>query len=86
MSHTISFEVNDRTLFALQQMAAELGKTPAEVAGETIENLFAPSQIKKTGDFSRHIGAFASDTPMSVDNEQIDADLAREYLSNHEDE
>ncbi len=34
----------------------------------------------------RHAGAVSSGDPDSADNERIDADLAREYANNHEDE
>lgn len=35
--------------------------------------------------FARWIGAVNSHNPNSADNEQIDADLAREYRARHED-
>lgn len=34
----------------------------------------------------RHVGAVNSGNPRSADNEQIDADLAREYGATHDDE
>ncbi|MCA1626125.1 MAG: hypothetical protein LC768_16170 [Acidobacteria bacterium] len=36
--------------------------------------------------FARHFGAISSGNPRSADNEQIDADLAREYGATHDDE
>ncbi len=36
--------------------------------------------------FARWIGAVNSGNPQSADNEQIDADLAREYGATHDDE
>ncbi len=36
--------------------------------------------------FARHFGAVNSGNPRSADNEQIDADLAREYGATHDDE
>jgi hypothetical protein len=36
--------------------------------------------------FARHIGSVSSGNPRSADNEQIDADLAREYSNSHDDE
>lgn len=35
--------------------------------------------------FARWIGAVSSGNPHSADNEQIDADLAREYGATHDD-
>ena len=39
-----------------------------------------------TGGLSELFGSWSSGNPTSADNEQIDADLAREYANNHEDE
>ncbi|MFN2393836.1 MAG: hypothetical protein ABR566_17980 [Pyrinomonadaceae bacterium] len=36
--------------------------------------------------FARHFGAISSGNPRSADNEQIDADLAREYGATHDNE
>jgi hypothetical protein len=35
--------------------------------------------------FARHIGSVTSGNPTSADNEQIDVDLATEYLNPHDD-
>ena len=35
--------------------------------------------------FERHFGAVDLGYPTGIDNEQIDADLAREYAATHED-
>jgi len=41
---------------------------------------------KKQGDISRFFGAWESGNPNSGDNEQIDADLAREYSATHDED
>jgi hypothetical protein len=41
---------------------------------------------ERKGDIRKFFGIFDSGDPNSADNERIDADLAREYGSNHEDE
>ncbi len=41
---------------------------------------------QRTGDITRFFGMFNSGDPHSADNERIDADLARAYADNHEDE
>ncbi len=41
---------------------------------------------QRTGDITRFFGMFNSGDPDSADNERIDADLARAYADNHEDE
>jgi len=40
----------------------------------------------RTGDTTRFFGMFNSGDPDSADNERIDADLARAYADDHEDE
>lgn len=40
----------------------------------------------RTGDITRFFGMFNSGDPDSADNERIDADLARAYADDHEDE
>jgi hypothetical protein len=41
---------------------------------------------KRGGDISKYIGMFDTGGPNSADNEKIDADLARAYADDHEDE
>jgi len=41
---------------------------------------------RKGGDISRFIGMFNTGDQNSSDNKKIDADLARAYADNHEDE
>lgn len=43
-------------------------------------------QPPRTGDSTRFFGMFNSGDPDSADNERIDADLARAYADDHEDE
>ncbi len=41
---------------------------------------------KRTGDISKYIGMFNTGDPDGSDNEKIDADLARAYSDDHEDQ
>lgn len=41
---------------------------------------------ERKGDISKFFGTFDTGDPNGSDNERIDADLAREYASDHEDE
>jgi len=41
---------------------------------------------KRKGDISKFFGTYKGDDPNGSDNEKIDADLARAYAANHEDE
>ncbi len=45
-----------------------------------------PDKPKRTGDITRFFGMFDSGDPDSADNERINADLARAYADDHEDE
>lgn len=46
----------------------------------------ATEKSKRTGDITRFFGMFNSGDPDASDNERIDADLARAYADDHEDE
>ena len=51
-----------------------------ELSGETHE------KPNRQGDITKFFGMFESGDPNSADNERIDADLARAYADNHEDQ
>jgi len=51
-----------------------------ELSGKTTE------KPRRRGDITKFFGTFDSGDPNSADNERIDADLARAYADNHEDE
>jgi hypothetical protein len=51
-----------------------------ELSGETHD------KPKRQGDITKFFGMFDSGDPNSADNERIDADLARAYADNHEDQ
>ena len=69
------------TLMLLQQRPAEVSprrKRPEDLTPE--ERAAAWARLR------RHIGKGHSGDPNAGDNERIDADLAREYGSSHEDQ
>jgi hypothetical protein len=51
-----------------------------ELSGET------PEKPKRQGDITKFFGMFDSGDQKSADSERIDADLARAYADNHEDQ
>ena len=91
---TLTVDVPDELYQALEQTAANGGRTVEAVALEWLGRHGAEPRPTLTEEESRaawdrllrHAGAFESGDPHSADNERIDADLAREYADNHEDE
>lgn len=98
MSHPLTIEVNDVTYQALQRQARAAAQSLAEVAAAALEEQFGARQgmlpaEPATGDaemqaarqrFEQHFGAVDLGCPTGVDNEGIDADLARAYADQHE--
>jgi hypothetical protein len=93
MSKTLTFEVPDELYEAFEQMAAKQGRTTEAVALEWLARNAPPPRPVLTAEqrrealekLLRHAGAVNSGNPRSADNERIDADLAREYESTHEE-
>ena len=80
---------------AIAREAAARGTTPSVVAASTLEQRFAGGNNGRTEvtdaemeearlRFERHFGEVSVPNALGLDNEQIDADLAREYADNHE--
>jgi predicted transcriptional regulator len=95
MSHPVTVELSDEAYAALESRAHETAKSPAEIAAAALEQQFARNVKKKLTDDERraareqlrlHFGAVNLGRPTGSDNEGIDADLAREYGSTHEDD
>ncbi len=91
---TLTFQVSDEVYEACQQIAAKYERTEEEVLLEWLAKRTEKKRPKLTEEESRaawermqrHFGAVNSGDPRSGDNERIDADLAREYGSTHEEE
>jgi hypothetical protein len=91
---TLTFEVPDELYEAFEEVAAKDGRSVEAVALEWLAKHEPKPRPKLTDEESRaawerlmrHAGSFESGDPHSADNERIDADLAREYADNHEDE
>lgn len=94
MSKTLTFEIQDEIYEAAQQMAAKYGRTTEEMILEWLARHRPKPRPQLSEEESRaamerllrHAGAANSGDPRSADNERIDADLAREYGSTHEEE
>ncbi|MBI1831190.1 MAG: hypothetical protein HYR84_07060 [Planctomycetes bacterium] len=97
MSQTLVVEVNDQVYETIRKQAEAAGTSPAHVAGQALEQRFngtpKPADTRSEAEkeaarqrFRRHFGAVDLGHPIGTDNEAIDADLAREYGNDHEDE
>ena len=90
---TLTFEVSDALYETFQQMAAKYGRTLEEVALEWLAKHAPQSRPQLAVEehqgawerLLRHADAAHLGHPTGADNEQIDADLAREYGSTHEE-
>lgn len=95
MSQSLTLELSEQVFVAIQRQAQAIGISPAQLAATLLEQQF-PQAFKLLLDdaeknaartrFERHFGTLALDDSTDLDNESIDADLAREYASTHEGE
>ena len=91
---TLTFQVSDEVYEACQQIAVQYGRTEEEVLLEWLAARAKRKRPKLTEEESRaawerlqrHMGAENLGYPTGADNESIDADLAQEYGSTHEEE
>ena len=96
MSQSLTVQLNDQAYETIRQQAEAAGKSPAEFAGALLEercngkNKAADTRTeaeKKAANerFRSLFGSVDLGHPIGIDNEQIDADLAREYGDAHEE-
>jgi predicted transcriptional regulator len=83
MSRALTVELSDEVFDDLSRQAATAGVAPEELAAAALEQKFADRRRRldpaARGRFERLIGSVDLGRPVGLDNEQIDADLAREY-------
>jgi hypothetical protein len=96
MSHKLTIEISDRAFESLAREAQTSGISPALVASTELERRFSNGTALETnadGSFHRKpamgelralFGCVNVPDPKGADNELIDADLAKEYGSTHE--
>lgn len=90
---TLTIQVPDEVYTACEAMAARTGRTVEYCVmefllkyGEHREPVLTEEQRQQAMErLERYLGAVSSGDPCSADNERIDADLAREYMSSHEE-
>lgn len=86
MSKTLTLEIPDEVFSSFQKLAESKGETAEKFVLEIVLKNFpkTANNNSETAEiaeerFSRWIGAVNSGNPRSADNEQIDADIAKEY-------
>lgn len=95
MSHILTVELDDQVFESIRKRADAAGTTPAQVVASTLQQQFngLPRRVDTRTDEEKRVanerfrGLFGSvdlGHPTGLDNQQIDADLAREYSDNHE--
>ena len=98
MSQTLILELSDVVYTMIQRQAEAAGSSPAHWLADTLEQQYgrghagqsalarrtATEQQAARERFERHFGEVDLRDATGADNEQIDADLAREYADTHE--
>lgn len=92
MKHSLTIELSDEVFAFLQRQAFVKQTSVAEYAAELLEQRIKALPRILTDEerdaarqrFIRHLGKGTSKCSAGSDNEQIDAELAREYGNSHE--
>jgi len=94
MSQILTLELNDQFFAAIHQQAKSIGIPAENLAVKLLQQNFSqmfkllPTDAEKAirrAKFERHFGAINLGIDINLDNDSIDADLAKEYDNNHED-
>ena len=98
MSQTLILALSDEVYTTIQRQAESAGTSPAHWLATTLEQQYGPQHVwqdirqpRTTAEqqaarvrFEQHFGEVNLPDAIGADNEQIDADLAREYGDTHE--
>lgn len=81
MSHALTLELSAEAFETLSRQAATAGVPPARLVADDLERRYGrrPDREAARGEFEKMFGTVEMEGPVGADNEQIDADLAREY-------
>ncbi len=94
MNQTLTLELSEQVFAAIQRQAETVGISVEHLAAILLERQFTQgikllnNEAEKDmarAKFEGHFGLLKVDSSMSLDNESIDADLVREYASDHEE-
>ena len=92
MSQNLNLELSDEAYAALRRRAQATGTSPAQLAAAALERQLSVCDMPRTDAdkqaarerFERHMGEINLGDATGADNDRIDADLAAEYGSTHE--
>ena len=86
MSHTITLELTEEIYSALQEQADKLGLSVTDLITQQLQSnlsiLHPCTKAEKEAArqrFQRHLGSITPGYATGIDNESIDADLAKAY-------
>lgn len=99
MSQKLTIELSNDLYAAIERQALEDNTSPTQIVLMSLEQYFQQGQsilqhmqehseaelAAARARFERHFGVVDLGYPTGVDNEHIDADLAREYADTHEE-
>lgn len=94
MSQELTSELSEQTFTAIQLQAKTIGISPEQLAATLLGQQSAqtskllPDETRQDAArarFERHFGTLESVGAGGFDNNSIDADLAKEYASTHEE-
>lgn len=86
MPHALTLQLPDEVYRPLVQAASQAGVTPEEWAVARLRACTPRNDFKEgKARLMRHVGAVNLGYATGADNDSIDADLGREYGSNHEE-
>lgn len=87
MNSSLAIQLSEQTFSVLSSAALAAGKTPAELAASIVESIYegnrvvSPDAGAARARFERSFGSVDMGRPIGVENEAIDADLARSYAN-----
>jgi len=94
MSQILTLELNEQLFAAIHQQAKSIGIPAENLAVKLLQQNFSqmfkflPTDAEiniKRAKFESHFGLIDLGIDINLDNDSIDADLAKEYDNNHED-
>ena len=96
MDQALILHLKEDVLAEIRRQASQSGTSPAQLATTILEREFAggtapgdgtliPDERAACERFERHFGELDLGHPTGTDNASIDADIAREYASKHEE-
>jgi hypothetical protein len=98
MGQTLILELSDEVYTTILRQAESAGTSPSHWLATTLERQYGPRHAEQSARrprttaeqhaarirFEQHFGEVDLPEAVGTDNEQIDADLAREYSDTHE--